>query len=120
MGIIAALCIALLISLIFSFGNGRGSSIGAFLIFFFVLFLAVLAGHFWITPFGPVLWGIAWLPLLFIGIIFAFLLMIPPPYTSKSANAKAEEAVSAVAAISTFMWLLLIILLVAVIAGYYK
>jgi hypothetical protein len=120
MGIIAAICIALVLSLIFSSGN-KGNSFGSIIIFFLLLFMTILAGHFWITPFGPVYWGIAWMPLFLVGIISAFLLMIPPPL-SRTRNLKVdiEEPTSALATISVFIWLLFLILLFAVILGFFR
>mgnify|MGYP001794885883 CR=1 FL=1 len=89
-------------------------------VFFFVLFLACLAVGYWITPFGPMMWGVAWLPLLFIILIVAALFSAPPPYQRKTANSEKVEATSAVAAVSIFIWILFFVFIVAIIAGHYR
>jgi hypothetical protein len=124
MSIFAAFVLALLIALIISPAyRGRGNAaIGSLVVFFFILFMAGVASQFWIIPFGPVLWGIAWLPLLFIILIFAFLFAAPSPYQRSTTRTgeKAEEISTAGEAISIFIWLLLSLLLIAIIIGYYR
>ena len=120
MSIFAAFIIALLFSLLFSSGYRKGGSIVPLGMFFLILFMATLAGHHWIIPFGPILWGVAWLPLIFIGIISALLFLAPSPRTKiRAADVKAEDAYSEVTGISIFIWILFIVFLIAVIAGYY-
>ena len=121
MSILAAFIIALLFSLLFSSGYRKGGSLVPLGIFFLILFMATLVGHHWIVPFGPILWGVAWLPLIFIGIIAALLFVAPSPRTKiRAVDAKTEEADSAVTGISVFIWILFIVFLIALIAGYYK
>ena len=104
MSIFAAFIIALLFSLLFSSGYRKGGSLVPLGMFFLILFMATLAGHYWIVPFGPILWGVAWLPLIFIGIISALLFVAPSPRTKiRAADAKAENADSAVTGISIFI-----------------
>lgn len=119
MGIIAAFCIALMITLLFSAGNNNSF---AFLgLIFLILFLSILAGYFWIIPFGPFFWGIAWMPLFFVGIISAFFLMIPSQRSRKKiGDIRVNDYTSSEAAISIFFWFLLLALLIAVLAGYYR
>lgn len=38
-----------------------------------IILLASWAGGIWITPFGPLLWGITWLPFLLSGLIVALI-----------------------------------------------
>jgi len=114
MGILAVFIIALLISLLFSSGYRNRPSIVPFIIFFLVLFMAGLAGRFWIVPYGPLLWGVAWIPLFFLVLLFAFLFSAPPLHTRRSDRAEAAEA------ISIFVWLLFCVLLIAVIAGFLR
>lgn len=119
MGILSAFIIALAIS--FLFAGSRKDSISALFIFFFVLFFAGLASMFWIVPFGPMMWGVSWLPMLFFILIVASLFSAPPPRQRKiKADEKAEEAASSAAAMSVFIWLLFFLLLVAVIVGFYR
>jgi len=117
MGILAALIIALLVSMMIS-PYRKGGSIFALLVIFFILFLAGLAGEYWIVPFGPMPYGVSVFPLLFIVIIVTFLLATPSPYQRRRAND--EIATTASAAISIFFWLLLILFLIAVVAGFLR
>src|ERR1044071_8353966 len=96
MSILAAFLFALLITLILSSGyKSRGLSIAVLVVFFFVLFMAGIAAWFWIVPFGPVLWGVYWTPILFIILLFTFLLLVPSPYerdlVSTTVKTEAEE-----------------------------
>lgn len=91
--------------------------------FVLVLFLASWAGGLWISPFGPVLFGVSWLPFIFVAVIFGLLLAaVPPerpPRTPGEAFVQAEEKRAARQAFDVFFWILLIVLLLAVISGYY-
>jgi hypothetical protein len=119
---IAAFILALLISLVFAMRNRNGSSWIQLTLFFFILFMAGVAGQFWIIPFGPVWQGVSWLPLLFIMLIVTLLFAAPLPghRHTRVIDKKPDETVTAVVAISVFFWLLLFVLLIAVIAGYAK
>ncbi|HET6244884.1 MAG: hypothetical protein H0V01_15570 [Bacteroidetes bacterium] len=59
---------------------------GNVLLFFVVIFLASVAERLWIIPVGPVFFGLAWVPILIVGAIFAFVLyaasMSPVNYKS--------------------------------------
>ena len=82
--------------------------------------MAGIASQYWITPFGPVLYGISWMPLLIIILIFTFLFAAPSPYErrniSKTNNEK-QTASTAVAAMRIYLWLLFTILFIAIIVG---
>lgn len=119
MGIIMAFCIALLISGTLSVGNKN--STGSLVLFFFLIFMSILASYFWVMPFGPLLWGVAWLPLFSVGIICALFLMIPAPKVTKKINgARVEDFSTTETAISIFVWISLFVLVMAVIAGMFK
>jgi hypothetical protein len=117
MSILTVFIIALIISLLFAPGYRQGS-FSPLLLFFFVLFLGGLAGHYWIIPFGPVWWGVSWMPLLFIMLLFLFLLSASSPYDSYRSKANKSVEASASAAVGLFVWMLLILLFVAVIIGF--
>ena len=71
--------------------------------------MAGIASQYWITPFGPVLYGISWMPLLFIILIFTFLFAAPSPYERRNiskTNDEKQAASAAVAAMSIYLWLL--------------
>ena len=123
MAFLVAFILAFLISLGFS-RSYRGESSGMPVIFTFVLLmLAGLAAQYWVMPFGPVVWGISWMPLVATVVIFAVLLIMPSPYQGRTIREKKEAAqseVKAAAAISIFMWILLALLSVAVLIGYFR
>jgi hypothetical protein len=123
MNFLVAFILALLISLGFS-RSYRGESSGMPVIFMFILLvLAGLAAQYWVMPFGPIVWGIAWMPLVATVLIFTVLLIMPSPYQGRKAREKKEviqNEVKAAATISVFMWLLLFLLSVAVLVGYFR
>ncbi len=120
--IFAAFMIALIASLLFAPGYRTGSY-APFIILFFILFFAAMAGQYWIVPFGPTWWGVSWGPILFIVLIFAFLFATPSPYdpkrTVKNSNDTTDSTIAS-ATISVFVWLLLIFLIMAILLGHYK
>jgi hypothetical protein len=122
MAILAAFLIALFVSVLFSSPyRSKGSSMAPLAIFFFVLFLAGIAGGYWIVPFGPVMWGIAWLPLLFIVFVVAILFSAPPLHQRTIATPGEETKMGgALAAVSIFTWILFVVLLIAIFAGIFQ
>jgi uncharacterized membrane protein len=122
MGILAAFIIALLISSLFSSGYRKDGSWGALTIFFLILFMAGIVGHHWIVPFGPMMYGISFFPMLFFILIVAFLFSAPSPHqrTTTKTDEKVGGAASVLVGISIFIWLLFILFIIAAIAGYYK
>jgi hypothetical protein len=116
MSILAAFTLALLIALLFAPGYRKGSY-GPIVIFFFILFLAGIASQFWIIPIGPVWWGVSWLPLLFVMLLFTFLFAAPSPYERERAT-KVNGEQAAVAVVSVFIWLFVSLLFIAIIIGF--
>jgi hypothetical protein len=118
--IIGAFITSLLIFLLFvPYHRRRGSSLGALLLFFFILFLAGIATPFWIVPFGPIYWGISWLPLFFMILIFALLFSARPSYQNpKKESDTADEA--AAFSIGIFFWILLCLLIGAILWGVFR
>src|SRR5438094_852838 len=91
----AALIVTFFVLLIFSSLSKR--PMGGLWIFFFIIFLATWSGQLWITPFGPVTWGIAWLPLFIVSLFFSFLIFaLLPPVPATKAETKAEEGAAVV------------------------
>jgi hypothetical protein len=119
----AALLITVAIILIFSIFSKNAWR--GFWIFFSIIFLATLSGQLWITPFGPVTWGISWVPLILVALFFYMLLfaLIPPqPITPMPVEDKKTEKTStpSLLALGLFFWIVIILLLASVIAGYYR
>jgi hypothetical protein len=118
----AVFLLALLISLLFlPLYKSKGLSTIPLLLFFVILFIAGLSSRFRIVPFGPVLWGVSWLPPLLILIVFAFLFAIPSLYQhATKAHDKNDEAENNLITTNIFVWFLLGILLIALAIGYYN
>lgn len=125
---VGAIVIATLVFLIFFFALGIRGPWTVWWPFFLILLLAVWAAAFWIAPIGPVYWGISWIPLFFIALIFALLIAaLGPerydqteiPYTETEVTETTRAEHEAATGISMVFWILIIILLIAVIAGYW-
>ena len=122
-----ALIIATLILLPFYF-MGRAGPWSGCLWFALVLFLFTWAGGVWVGPFGPTLWGLSWLPFLFFGLLFAFLMAAATPgrspRTRQEAIAQRQAAKDAetmtVVALGFYFWFLLAGLIVALIVYYLR
>jgi hypothetical protein len=115
----AALVITLIVTLLISIFSRRPLS--GLWVFFFIVFLATWAGQLWITPFGPVLWGVAWVPLLIITVFFwLFILALLPPLPPSQANPPVDEVAGSSAVMGLFLWIILIILVLSIIAGYFR
>jgi len=126
MDLVFVLFLALILTLIFAVGFRRQSWGGGLILFFLVLFLATWAGGVWITPFGPVWWGISWLPFIFVGLVIALLLtatMRPDrirPREGGGVDMKPRAEVESLAALDAFFWVLFCGLLLAIIVGYLR
>jgi hypothetical protein len=118
-----AILVALLLSIIYTVGFRRPASWRNFLIFFTVLFLAAWAGGVWLTPIGPALWGLYWLPFLIVGVIVALLLAAfipnPRPRSRIDAERQADKAAETEAALSVFFWILTVVLLIVIAVRYF-
>ena len=118
-GILFAIVIALLVGALFYYVFRTAGPWGSFWTFLLILILAGLAAEIWVEPIGPAMYEVAWIPVLFVILLFAILLAAATPSRS-TRNLPPEteaELESDVAAIGGFFWLLLIILAVAVIIG---
>lgn len=130
-GVFGAIIIAIFISLIFYFALGARGPWGTFWTFFLVLLFVIWAASLWIAPIGPVYWGIAWIPLFFVGLVFALLLAAIPASREEDIEAtrtdvdlsqeeieRRRETNRTAATVSGFFWVFLVILLIAIIFGY--
>lgn len=114
----AALIVAFLIVLLFSIFSKRPMS-GLWIILL-IIFLAAWSSQLWITPFGPVLLGIAWVPLFVVSLFFAFLIFaIIPPISAPTTDASKGEEGAAIT-LGLFFWIMLILLITSIFVGYYR
>ncbi|MBA3900928.1 MAG: hypothetical protein H0X62_12100 [Bacteroidetes bacterium] len=123
--IIIILIIALFITTIFFVVVRKKGSRGMFWLFFIVIFLAAWSARLWIVPFGPLILGIAWIPIFVVGLLFALVLYalarpsrnLKKDTIDKQVGAETDEDKKSVA-YGAFFWVLIIILAMAVIIGY--
>jgi hypothetical protein len=123
-GILASILVALLLTFIFSTSFRHRGPMGGLLFFFLVIFLASWASHLWIAPFGPVFFGVALVPLIFVAVLVAVLLLAAgasaidrAPVDPPREKTTTEER--SIMAIGFFFWLLVIILIAAIAIGYW-
>ena len=94
--------------------------------FFLLLFLFIWAGGIWVYPVGPLLWGVHWVPFLFVALFIFFLLALvttPPPREStvELVDEKKIEAKrrASLAGISVFLWVLAAVMLAVILTRYF-
>lgn len=91
-------------------------------IFFLVIFLAAWGGGLWMSPVGPTLYGVSWLPFLLVALIVSLLLIafVPrkPPKTTTEAKEQIELRRTLEDVFSLSLVVLLVALVVAVVLGY--
>lgn len=119
------IAIAVLLTTIFGGGFRRTGPWEGWWRFFIIMLLVGWVAALWAQPLGPQLWGVYWLPMFWLALLFALLLaaVTPPPRRPRESTAReAEPAVETAAAAATVMggllWILLIALLIAVAFGY--
>jgi len=97
--------------------------------FFLIIFLGTWAGGVWVRPFGPLMWGISWLPFILSGLIFVLILAISAPRRtprSRHETLRMLERIerekelhqSTYITLSSFFWILLFVLTILIITRY--
>lgn len=116
--------IALFVASLFFYGFRKRIPFGTFWIFLLLTFLAAWSARLWITPIGPVAWGIAWIPILFFVLVFGVILaaaLWSANTARKTVNdegvKEAEEPKTGVG-LNIFFWIVIIFLVLAIISGY--
>lgn len=120
LGVLLTVLVAVIISALFYYvfkSTGPWESFWSFLL---VLVLAGLAAGLWITPVGPIMWGVAWIPTLLAIIIFGLLLGAASPRKEDQAITNTESSEPSprdrkAATIGALFWLLLIFMLGVII-----
>ena len=119
--LLTAFVITFIVIIVFSTPLRRHGG-AAFWMFAIILFLAAWAGGLWISPFGPVIYNIYWMPFFIAAIICALLITALTPESRKyivfgtEKNEKADDDTLRV--IGLFSWILVVCLLIVIILKY--
>lgn len=120
--VVFALVMALLLTGIFTLGFLRRGPWTSVLAFFLIVFLAAWAGSLWLSPAGPLFYGIYWVPIVAVA-LFAALLLVGsvtrrhPPRVETISEVKRQERVIE-SMFDAFFWTLLIGLVLVIVLGY--
>lgn len=122
--IIVIFFIALFVAVIFTY-IFKNKNPWSFFLFFLIIFLASWTAQLWIVPIGPSFLGVSWIPILIVGVFFAYILSLK---LAKPVNARKEIIEKQVGvetdedktsiAFGAIFWVLLLILTIAIIIGY--
>ena len=113
--LVVALIVGLIIVSIVSRAFGTKGPWGSLLWFFLVVSLFAWAGGVWLVPFGPMFWGIGWLPIIIMGFLVSLILTAASPRTPRWRKASQEEATSEAgtrAVVDIIFWVVIICLLI--------
>lgn len=130
--LVAELAVTLFIGMVlaalfvFAFGWGRSDTDQAWpalLFFFLIVWMGAWALGAWVTPFGPLFWGVPVLTFFFIALLFALVLAAAVPAGPRrpypaAGPPRVDEEASAALGFGVFFWVLLLALLVALVARY--
>lgn len=122
---VGAIIIAAIIFLLFFFVFSLKGPWRGWWPFLLILLLVVWASAYYIDPVGPENWEVYWIPLIFVGLIFALLIASLPPSSEEEVTESGVDEVarsegSTSTGLSAFFWILLILLAIAVIVGYWN
>ena len=109
-----ALSFGLFIVWVISLAFGTRGPWDSFLWFFVVVSLFAWAGGVWLVPFGPMWFGIGWLPIILMAIFVSLLLTAASPRTRRwrrAAQEKTNADAGSRVVVDTIFWVLLICLL---------
>ena len=121
--------VALAISLIAAHFLRRKTLRSGFLFFYLAIFLFTLAGGLWLSPLGPPLGGVYWLPYMVVGALGGYIMYLKAPRkppenreeTLETLNRIEKEKTLETLAYLTFdtvFWIVLLVLLVAIVFRY--
>lgn len=105
-------------------GIKRAGGWPIFVIFFLAVLLASWAASLWLSPLGPRMWGVYWVPILCVGLITAFLMAAMTrrhrPSTPSETAMKEQKTTDTAVTISFLFWLALILLGILIVGGYMR
>jgi len=122
--ILLTILTALLIGVLFYYVFKTTGPWGSLWTFLLILVIAGLASAAWIEPVGPVVYDVAWVPVLFVILLFALLLAAATPlYPERTERAEIEagaeppERENAAVALGMFFWIFILFFLGIAIWG---
>ncbi len=121
--IVLTVLVAGLIGIIFYYIFKYTGPWGRLWTFLLILVLAGLAAAAWVEPVGPVYWDLAWLPVIFVILLFAlFLAAATPPARggmeeSEDSGYRVNRSAYPQLALSAFFWLFIVLLLFIALWG---
>ena len=119
--VLLTIAIAIFVGIIFYYVFKTTGPWGSFWAFILILIFAGIAAEAWIPDAGPVYYDVAWIPTLFVILLFALLLAAasPPRRGLETQNAAAETPVESkeTAVLGVFFWIFILFLLFAALFG---
>lgn len=95
----------------------------AVLFVFPVLFFAFWAANLWIAPIGPVYWGVAFFPVVIVGLVLILLIAAAAPPRARNTpvveTTENSKTAAPDVALGFFFWLVLLLLIGAIVAAYW-
>jgi hypothetical protein len=118
-----ALLLAVILGLALSGALGVRGPWAAPWAIFVVLFLFIWAGGVWITPSGPPILGVYWMPYVLFGVLLALLIAASSSRDSpRESTVRLEDppghGAAASAGLTAFFWLLIAALVITILFGY--
>ena len=128
----AAAIVALVFTLVFFYAFKTKGTWKKLWPVFIILPLAVWAAALWLSPVGPIYWGMALIPLSFIGLLIVLLFTAMPTYKKKRKNKSTtfrvfrdkyaipiKKEYGSVSALGITVWIFICLFLLVVIVGYF-
>jgi hypothetical protein len=123
-----AFFVSLLTTFLFLFLYKNKANIKDPVLFFLIIFFASWSSQLWISPFGPDLWGVSWVPMLITALIAAILSIaiyaLPVSIQIKANNVKSNGGIisqrTPLEITGLLIWILLLVLIASVVFAYSK
>jgi DMSO reductase anchor subunit len=116
-----ALIMALFMTAIYRFVPRRQYPMPSIL-FFIIVFLGVWLGGVWITPVGPSVWNVHWLPFFLASLIFVLLMLAIKTQINRRRLQQQDKDVEKEnvtrAALGSFFWVLIVLLILGIVMHY--
>jgi len=133
--LVFAVALALVLTVLFIAFRSRGPW-GAIWTVFLFLFLAMWASELYVMPLGPVRWGVAWVPIIFSGVLLTILLIALTPDVGTRRRMKDgrlrnvmrevdpnyhpeddSRIITTSSGIGVFFWVIVVVFILVVIVG---